>query len=758
MEKKEDFLKSLIATFKMEAEEHLRALSSGLIALEKASNDRQRMDVLETVFREAHSLKGAARSVSASEIEFICQSLESAFAEFKKKHAALSAPWLDLLHQVTDETAQAVARFEAGKTPDGNSRIGELAAKLEKKLNHKEVPSKQAPPPKDTDEAILPAAPVAKTSFTDTVRISTAKLDALLLQAEEILSIKLTSARRAKELKETSGLFETRKKQWAKIRPILKLLKLAGQNGQGTPSQKNPKILIERLTEFLDQDAALAQTLETRLNLLTKSAERDQRSFGAMLEQVLEDMKKALMLPFHWLLEIFPKLVRDLSRQQGKEVDLEIKGADIEIDRRILEEIKDPLVHLVRNSIDHGIEKPQDRVRKHKPAGAVIGIAVSQKEGGKIEIAVSDDGEGIDLEKVRASVVKLGLVPAQEAAALGESDIFSFIFHSGVSTSPIVTNISGRGLGLAIVREKVEKLGGNIFVESHRGQGTTFKIHLPLTLATFKGILVRVRDRFFVIPMVSVERVVFAKKDEIKTVENRETMPLEGNVLSLVRLSRILGMEDRPQNDLEKNLPVVILAAAGKHIGFLVDEVLEEREVLVKNLGSQLERVKNIAGATVLESGKTVPIVNVPDLIGSAVEWETAGGSSAGPPRTVERKRKSILVAEDSITARALLKNILETAGYSVKTAVDGVDAFTQLRTDVFDLVVSDVDMPRMSGLDLTAKIRSDKKLSAIPVVLVTALESREDRERGVDVGASAYIVKSSFDQSNLLDVIKRLL
>lgn len=761
MEKKEEFLKSLIATFKMEAEEHLRSLSSGLIALEKAPSERQRMDVLETVFREAHSLKGAARSVSASEVEFICQTLESVFAEFKKKHTALPASWLDLLHQVTDETAQAIARFESGKTPNGASKIGELASRLEKKLKDKEPVSnsKQASLKENPAREVSPPEKTVSTSFTNTVRISTAKLDALLLQAEEILSIKLTSARRARELKETARLFESRKKEWVKIHPVLRSLKSSMQNGDFAPnSQKDSKPLLDRLTEFLEQDAILAQTLENRLDLLTKSAEHDQRSFGTMLEQVLEDMKKVLMLPFHWLLEIFPKLVRDLSREQGKEVELEIQGADIEIDRRILEEIKDPLVHLVRNSIDHGIEKPQTRVLKKKPPKAVIRIAISQKEGGKIEITVSDDGEGIDPEKVRASAVKLGLVSARDAANLEESEIFSLIFHSGVSTSPMITNISGRGLGLAIVREKVEKLGGDVSLESRKGEGTVFKIHLPLTLATFKGILVRARDRFFVIPMVSVERAVFVKKEDIKTIENRETMRLDGNILSLVRLSRLMGLEDRPQSDSVKNFPVVILAAGGKHIGFLVDEVLEEREVLVKNLGSQLARVQNIAGATVLESGKTVPILNVSDLTAFAIQWEASGASSAGPAKTPEKKRKSILIAEDSITARALLKNILEAAGYTVKTAVDGMDALTQLRADSFDLVVSDVDMPRMSGLELTAKLRADKKLSGLPVVLVTALESREDRERGIDVGASAYIVKSSFDQSNLLDVLKRFL
>jgi two-component system chemotaxis sensor kinase CheA len=359
------------------------------------------------------------------------------------------------------------------------------------------------------------------------------------------------------------------------------------------------------------------------------------------------------------------------------------------------------------------------------------------------------------MAKVRSAVQRLGLVSPEETERLGEQEVAGFIFQSGVSTSPIVTDLSGRGLGLAIVREKVEKLGGVVTVETHAGVGTTFRMVLPLTLATFRGILVRVEDLLFVLRTTHVERAGRVGKEEIKTVENRETIPLDGQAVSLVRLGDVLGLSrKRVAADPVDSVPIVVLDLAGKRVAFQVDEVLDEREVLVKSLSRQLPRVRNIAGATVLGTGQVAPILNVQDLMKSAVK------TAAVPVRAAEEttaRPKSVLVAEDSITARTLVKNILESAGYHVKTAVDGVEALTALKTELFDLVVSDVDMPRMSGFDLTAKIRADKKLSELPVVLVTALESREDRERGIDVGANAYIVKSSFDQSNLLEVIRRL-
>lgn len=784
MSKKEnDFLNRLLATFKVEAEEHVRAMSSGLIELEKAPEAERQAEIIETVFREAHSLKGAARAVNLTEIETLCQSLESVFAAMKRREIDRSPELLDLLHQSVDSLSQLLVSTEAGQTVD-KSRTVNLVRQLENIPKRGMIATEPATP----QEKEAPTAPEPETQSPDptvdrrpiegspllaeTVRISSARLDSLLLQAEELLSAKLGAGQRVVELREVDAALAQWKKEWAKIQPAVRAIQLsldADRNGE-SDSRKNGKRPrpdasgqqngeIAKLLEFLQWNDTFTKSLESKLNALTRSAERDHRTLGGMVDNLLQDMKQVLMLPFASLLEIFPKFARDLSREQGKEVELSIQGAEIEVDRRILQEIKDPLIHLVRNCIDHGIEKPEERRRKNKSSRGTVTIAIAQKNGSKVEILISDDGAGIDPAKVRAAALRLGLVSPEAVETMSEPEALALIFQSGVSTSPIITDISGRGLGLAIVREKVEKLGGTVSLETRPGAGTTFRLILPLTMVTLRGLLVRVDDHRFVLPTPHVERVVRVRQEEIQTVKNRETILLNGQAVSLVRLGEALELPRKgATEESESRWPVVVLEAAEKRIAFRVDEILGEQEVLVKSLGSQLARVRNIAGATVLGTGQVVPILNVPDLMKSAVKTAAAPALAPVAAGRAAAKQKSILIVEDSITARTLLKNILEAAGYRVKTAVDGVDAFTTLRTEAFDLVVSDVDMPRMNGLDLTAKIRGDKKLAELPVVLVTALESREDRERGIDVGANAYLVKRSFDQSNLLEVVRRLI
>ena len=350
------------------------------------------------------------------------------------------------------------------------------------------------------------------------------------------------------------------------------------------------------------------------------------------------------------------------------------------------------------------------------------------------------------------------MITRKEAKNLKDQEAMPLIFRSGITTSPMITEISGRGLGLAIVQEKAEQLGGALSVETHPGKGSTFRILLPVTMATFKGILVKVTDIFFVVPTSHVERVLRVKKEEVKTVKNNTTIPLNGKTLSLVELGDVLELPNKDHKEEEgEHITVLVLGVDENQIAFKIDEVLTEQEVLVKSMGKQLSRVRNIAGATVLGSGEVVPILNAQDLLKSAVRVKSSSVTTSVSEKEVDAQRKSILVVEDSITSRMLIKNILESSGYFVKTASDGLDGYNTLKAEDFDLVVSDVEMPNMNGFELTAKIRGDKTIAQIPVILCTSLESREDKERGVDVGANAYIVKSRFDQSNLLEVVKRL-
>jgi two-component system chemotaxis sensor kinase CheA len=609
------------------------------------------------------------------------------------------------------------------------------------------APSTQAPPQSRPERPATPAGDKALVS--DTVRIPTARLDALLFQAEGLLASKLTSAQRAAEIREAIGSLAELKKQRSRLISGVKIAK------RGGPDRSDAQ--MRKLVELMSWEGAFIKSFEARMSALASSAENDHRALAAMVGGLLEDTKKALMLPVSSMLEVLPKLARDLSRAQAKEVELVVHGGDIELDRRILDEMRDPLIHLVRNCLDHGIETPAVRTGKGKPPVGAITFGITPKEGRRIEILVSDDGAGIDLAKVEQAALKVGVAPAAEG--LDPQRALPLIFQSGVSTNPIITDISGRGLGLAIVREKVEKLGGVISVETQPDRGTTFRLVLPLTLATFRGVRIRVNDQQFVLPTTHVEQAARLGKDVVKTVENRETVQWKGQTIALVRLADVLELPSHPARDSEADsVQLLLLSSADKRIAFGVDEIIEEQEVLVKSLGRQLSRVRNVAGATVLGSGKPVPILDVPDLLRSAVRLAAAPAARGAEKAQIEAKTKSILVAEDSVTSRALLKNILESAGYEVSTAVDGTDAFSRLKVDPFDLIVSDVEMPRMNGFDLAARIRADKALAELPIVLVTALESREDRERGIDVGANAYIVKSSFDQSNLLDVVRRLI
>jgi two-component system, chemotaxis family, sensor kinase CheA len=760
----------LLATFAVEAGEHIRAMSSGLIELETTRAAGRQLEIIEAIFREAHSLKGAARAVNLAEIEAVCQALESVFAALQRQELAVSAELCDTLHQTLDSLSTLLAATEAGASAAETSRLRAVLRHLESlpqtglvEVQGTEVQERTllfdaAPSP-------LVSSPPAL-ALAETVRIAAAKLDALLLQAEELLSAKLTARQRAAELREISATLASWQRQRSKIHPVVSAmqqsLENAGQqNGQAELSDgwEQSTARMRQLLDFLAWHDGSLKALDSQLTTLVQVAERGHRTLGRMVDDLLEEMKRVSMLPFSSLLEIIPKLVRDLARDRGKEMEVVTRGGELEIDRRILEEMKDPLIHVVRNCIDHGIERVQERQRKHKPRRGTITIAIAQQNGGKVELLVSDDGAGIDVAHVKSAAQKRGLVTPEEAATLDEREALGLVFHSGVSTSPMITEISGRGLGLAIVREKVEKLGGVVSVDSAVDVGTTFRMVLPLTLATFRGVLVRVAEHLFVLPTTAVARVLRVTPADIKTVANRDTLELDGQAVALVQLAEVLELPRSPITGAAvDSVAVVVLTAAEQRIAFCVDAVLDEQEVLVKRLGPQLQRVRNIAGATVLGTGHVVPVLNVLDLVKSAIQSSATGKNLAATPvETEEVGGKSVLVVEDSITARMLLKNLLEAAGYRVRTAVDGVDALAQLRSGAVDVVVSDVDMPRLNGFDLTMQLRGDTKFADVPVVLVTGLESREDRERGLAVGANAYLVKSRFDQSDLLEVLRRL-
>lgn len=788
----QEFLIELRKVFANEAEEHLQTIVAGLIDIENQKDPVEYKTIIEVIYRAAHSLKGASRTVNMTSLGVVCQSLEGVFSAMKNGILTLGFEDFDTLHRTVD----SISNMLSSPSAEGDSALDALIEPLDrivkgrKEFLKQQVSSQREPSPADpglfepltghtnplkgSDEPNLAfvvnepepeqevfverASSVSATgmlAMSETIRVETTKLDSILLQAEELISIKLAGEQRISELMDILSLFGPWKKEWDKVGVRARVVEQVLNKQKNERSRTDAE--VSTLLESFDWSYSRLLEVEGKLERLRKVLYSDLRTNGMLVDRLLEGTKTVLMLPCSTLLRALPKMVRDISHQQNKEVELVIHGGEIEVDKRILERMKDPLIHLVRNSIDHGIEKREVRLAHNKLKVGTISIGISQVEGNKIQVLITDDGGGIDLARVMENSVKHGLLSKEEAKALDEQAALQLIFQSGVSTSEIITDISGRGLGMAIVREAVDKLGGDIVIETRKGKGTIFRICLPLTLATFRGILIREYGHIFCLPTSSVERVIRIRKDEVRSVENRETVAVEGVPLSLVRLGAVLELNPVTDGSEDQNWVTIAILNAGQiRMAFVVDKVLSEQEILIKGLGKQLVRVRNISGATVLGSGQVVLVLNVVDLVRSAARV-TKTASTVTVAAKAEVKRKKVLVVEDSITARTLFKNILISAGFDVQAVVDGMEAWTALKEKPFDFVVSDVEMPRMNGFDLTAKIRSEPNLAELPVILVTSLASRQDRERGVEVGADAYIVKSSFEQSNLLEVIQRL-
>lgn len=766
-----DFLQQLRATFKVEAEEHLQAVSTRLAQMEEDPKPALSTGLVDEIFRAVHSLKGAARAVDYRDIESLCQMLEDLFESWERnENIPPSSEW-DPLYRALDAIRATLDSKEGDATRVARPELPALRKALRRLAgSFQPVASTDTPQiafcdavatPEASQTAISAATAIADTvhpGVADTVRVAVTKLDAGLLQAEELLTAKLAAGQRVADLRELIDGLEHWKKAWLALQ--------SGAYASNRSSNAEPAVDIaplppagSQLLEFIARGMDTLRSLECSAAAKLRAAEHDRDIVGKLVDRQLEGAKRLLLLPFSTITTSFAKMVRDLCRELGKEAAFLVHGGDIEIDKHILEDIKDPLIHLLRNSVDHGLETTQERIRQGKPPKAVITLAASRIDGSKVQISLSDNGAGIDTGEVRRAAVKRGLLSAEAAAQLNDPDAQDLVFQPDVSTSPSITALSGRGLGLAIVREKVEKLGGQVVVESSRSSGTTFRITVSSMRATFHGVVLEAAGQLFMVPTAEVERVGRVRLDSIQTIEGQESVTVDGRALALVQLADVLELAlAKPAEPHPASVVMIVLGSGDKRIAFAVDSILDEQEVLVKPLCKPLSRVRNISGVTVLGSGRVVPILHVGDLLKSARRQSDGWMRQAIPGNTVRRVHHNILVAEDSITSRMLLKGILESAGYRVRTAVDGMEAFMLLRAEKFDLLVSDVEMPRLNGFDLTRQVRAHAGLADLPVILVTALESREDRERGVDAGASAYIVKRSFDQSNLLEAVHRLL
>ncbi|MEW6365398.1 MAG: hybrid sensor histidine kinase/response regulator [Acidobacteriota bacterium] len=814
----EDFLRQLLATFKVELDERLETLNRCLLQLEAGTGEPQ--DLVDQIFREAHSLKGAARAVEVKEVEEVAHAMEALLSEVKQGRA-MDPNMFTILYGCVDFFTKAMEARLAGNTIGQeevrshvldleNARVGFGALKppsgptpeapspdsqqlpahsKEKKTRprgHRRdrtedaQPEAPQPPPAaiktEVPPAEPPARPVAVAARADlraaeaeaaprlganrrtgeedrrrrdrrlddallakeTIRVSTAKLDTLLATSGELLITKIKVAQHQETLTGLSTGIASLEKQLAELRKILK------PHGDGG-----------------GPGARLAEACQERIRSLSRSVKRFRKEFHmdtarlhTLSREIQEEIKRIRMLPVGLLFDNFYRMVRDLSQVKGKQVVMTTEGGDCALDKKLIEALKDPLMHLIRNAIDHGIEAPQTRADQGKSPQGHIHLSARQK-GDTIIISVEDDGMGINTEAVKQKAIKRGMLRAEDSETLSQRDILNFIFRPGFSTSPIVDDISGRGIGLDVVHTTVERLNGTLDVSSVPGQGARFIMQLPLTVSTFQGLLVKAGGQVFIFPIASVDQIRRIPPKEIRRLGSSETVQLGGLPVQLGRLAGVLGLQEAPRDPDEK-LVVVVLGSAEKRVGFVVDELMGEQEVILKSFSRPLIRVRYLAGATILGNGMIVMILNVAELVNASSQPHPTA-----PPvptrKPVDRPMRSILVVDDSITTRTLEKNILETAGYRVLLATDGVEAFGTLQTEEVDLVLSDVQMPRLDGFSLTRKIKSDPRHKDMPVILVTSFASPEDKARGIEAGADAYIAKSSFDQNKLLQTIEHL-
>ncbi|PAU54602.1 hybrid sensor histidine kinase/response regulator [Pseudomonas indica] len=723
----------LLASFRVEAEERLGVLAAGLANWREASATAES---IESLFREVHSLKGAARAAGLGAIERLCHAWESLLSAARHGQLTLTPERVELCRYAL----HAVQGLQAGQELDEDDQT-QLIESLEAAAEGEAVVLPENAPP--VQSTAMPADPA-------TVRVSAPRLDALLFQSETLLQHKLEAQAHARALKALADSFQPQRARQLLGQETLKPLR-AGLD-ELAPSLRDA---LKNLLDYVDWSLAQLDRQHFEAVRLVKAGQHLALGLAQLSENLREGLEDVLLLSGRSLLESLPAMAQDLAVQAGKRLELHMRGETLQIDKRILDELRPVVTHLLRNAVDHGIEPPDVRTAQGKPAVGRIEIELLQEAADRFELRIRDDGQGIDVERLKKRAVELGLMSDEQAAELSTGEAQALVFASGLSSSTIITDLSGRGLGMAIVEQAVERIGGHVETESRPGQGTCFRLHLPISLSIFRAVIVRVAERVFAVPALAVERCLRLPDTAMKRLENRPSLVVGEQVLPVWTLAEVLGLEPTPINGSE--LLALLLKVRGDRFTLLIDELLGDQEISVKNLGRQLIRVPNLLGATVLGDGRLVPILHPQDLYQSAL-GTTSSGPALASREAAEKKVQRLLIAEDSFTSRGLLKTILEAAGYQVATANDGLEAWNALKQGQFDLLVSDVEMPRMDGFSLTARIRADRELSELPVVLVTALHSAEDRARGLEAGANAYLVKSGFEQETLLDAIRRLI
>ncbi len=725
----------LAKLFKAESTEHLAKLDDGLLRLEKTPSDPE---LLEEIFRESHSLKGAARMLGLNCIEAAAHSLETVFNAARKGEAPLTPKIIDLMNAGLRDLRQCVQEVltedkAVADTPPVSKPEEPEIEKNATSLTLETQPMAVSKPPTSP-----PHTMIDNRFHIETVRVETIKLDDLLTQVSELSVIQSQAQHRARLLDE---LLE----QWT-------MLERRKRYGDDHASESR-----EEDSEFRLFGQSLKQTRDTLFEDATRL-----ESVVHLMEDRVSDIR---LLPLSALFALFPRMVHDLAREQDKPVEFTMEGGDITVDKRILEEMKDPLMHLLRNAIDHGIEPTTERAAQGKPAQANLTIRALRDESALL-LEVSDDGRGLDLDAIGREACKRKLINDTGLSELTPLQIQQLIFTSGFSTSEFITELSGRGVGLDVVRSNVERLKGNIQMDSAPGQGLKVKLRLPFSIATTRVLLVAINGQSYGLPVDTIRTSRWVQPKDMFVLDGYNALLLNGDPVVVTRLSELLELTEEATKKTQtiateqKLLACTILTVDRDHLGLLIDDLPGEEEVVLKPLAAPLKRVRNVSALAILANGDICPVLNPTDLLLSARKrlFTTINTARDYGETSPESSKPIILLAEDSALIRAMEKRILEDANYEVVTAVDGLDALNLLGSRSFAALVTDIVMPNMDGLTLTAKIRSNGHYQNLPVILVTSLASDEDKRRGLDAGANAYIPKPTFDQRVLLDTLNRLI
>ncbi|MEW5847813.1 MAG: response regulator [Myxococcota bacterium] len=737
-----DTLKArLLATFLGELQEQVRALEANAMALEKYPEEA-RPEILKALFRVAHSLKGAARSAGVPLIEAACHRLEETLGRARDGLFPVGPDLVPELLATVDALSDAGRRMRAGEELRG----GPLAMIL----TRMEDAGHLAAPPPSSSPAPARVAPVQQEG-EGVVRLAAVKLDALVSRSGELL----VARRRAERwVSAVAGLRETLSQclgEWQRVeKPLRRFVSPNhGETRHARPERLRP--FTRRTTVAVGRTRDGLRKLERDLDRLAHGLASDHRVLEQAASLLEDEVRRVRMLPFGEACEGLERAVRDLAKAAGKEIDLVVEGADVELDRAILAGLRDPLLHLVRNAVDHGIETPAERIARGKPAHGCIRVAAVLKGTG-VQVVVDDDGRGIDVDAIREQARKRNLPVPDD-----DRDVVRLIFLAGFSTSRLITELSGRGIGLDVVGHQIQALHGGVDLSFQPGRGTRFLLTLPLTLTTLRVLLVQCAGRTFALPSAQVRRIVRAGLGDLGSVEGREVLLTGAAPIPIASLGETLGLGSNARLGAGGRVPLVVVAEGKHEVALAVDDLLAEQDVVVKNLGRRLRRVRHFSGATVLPTGQLSLIIAAAELVQTALQRAPARSIGLKPDERPAAKLR-LLVVDDSVTTRSLEKSILEAAGYEVLTAADGAEAWRLLQERGADLVVADVEMPHMDGFALTEAIRSSKRFRKLPVILVTALETERGKARGLEVGADAYLLKSTFDQKQLIEVITSLL